>query len=151
MLSDVWSILDILDVLCEVQRLCNTTLQRARLEPWMANAPMCPAKAAGGRFCRFERLRQFITTYIRTFRMSYVRNPTLSVDYLCRNLPVTTYNLLHIWCIPQIKRGAQPFGQCILVAVVAPGQVLKCHASYRAHHNLFLILSAFGLTIYYVT
>ena len=135
MLSDVWRILDILDVLCEVQRLCNTTLQRARLEPWMANV---------------ERLRQVITTYIRTFRMSYVRNPTLSVDYLCRNLPVTTYSLLHIWCIPQIKRGAQPFGQCILVAVVPPGQVLKCHAAYRAHHNLFFILSAFGLTIYYV-
>ena len=135
MLSDVWRILDILDVLCEVQRLCNTTLQRARLEPWMANV---------------ERLRQFITTYIRTFRMSYVRNPTLSVDYLCRNLPVTTYNLLHIWCIPQIKRGAQPFGQCILVAVIPPGQVLKCHASYGAHHNLFFILSTFGLTIYYV-
>ena len=135
MLSDVWRILDILDVLCEVQRLCNTTLQRARLEPWMANV---------------ERLRQVITTYIRTFRMSYVRNPTLSVDYLCRNLPVTTYSLLHIWCIPQIKRGAQPFGQCILVAVVPPGQVLKCHAAYGAHHNLFFILSAFGLTIYYV-
>ena len=135
MLSDVWRILDILDVLCEVQRLCNTTLQRARLEPWMANV---------------ERLRQVITTYIRTFRMSYVRNPTLSIDYLCRNLLVIFQILLHIWCIPQIKRGAQPFGQCILVAVVPPGQVLKCHASYGAHHNLFLILSAFGLTIYYV-
>ncbi len=135
MLSDVWRILDILDVLCEVQRLCNTTLQRARLEPWMANV---------------ERLRQVITTYIRTFRMSYVRNPTLSIDYLCRNLLVIFQILLHIWCIPQIKRGAQPFGQCILVAVVPPGQVLKCHAAYRAHHNLFFILSAFGLTIYYV-
>ena len=135
MLSDVWRILDILDVLCEVQRLCNTTLQRARLEPWMANV---------------ERLRQVITTYIRTFRMSYVRNPTLSIDYLCRNLLVIFQILLHIWCIPQIKRGAQPFGQCILVAVVPPGQVLKCHASYGAHHNLFFILSSFGLTIYYV-
>ena len=135
MLSDVWRILDILDVLCEVQRLCNTTLPRARLEPWMANV---------------ERLRQVITTYIRTFRMSYVRNPTLSIDYLCRNLLVIFQILLHIWCIPQIKRGAQPFGQCILVAVVPPGQVLKCHAAYRAHHNLFFILSAFGLTIYYV-
>ena len=135
MLSDVWRILDILDVLCEVQRLCNTTLQRARLEQWMANV---------------ERLRQVITTYIRTFRMSYVRNPTLSIDYLCRNLLVIFQILLHIWCIPQIKRGAQPFGQCILVAVVPPGQVLKCHAAYRAHHNLFFILSAFGLTIYYV-
>ena len=135
MLSDVWRILDILDVLCEVQRLCNTTLQRARLEPWMANV---------------ERLRQVITTYIRTFRMSYVRNPTLSIDYLCRNLLVIFQILLHIWCIPQIKRGAQPFGQCILVAVVPPGQVLKCHAAYGAHHNLFFILSSFGLTIYYV-
>ena len=68
-------------------------------------------------------------------------------QYLVQNLPKI---LLHIWCIPQIKRGAQPFGQCILVAVVPPGQVLKCHASYGAHHNLFFILSSFGLTIYYV-
>ena len=27
-------------------------LPRARPEPWMANAPKCPAKAASGRFCR---------------------------------------------------------------------------------------------------
>ena len=136
MLSDVWRILDILDVLYEVQRLCNTTLQRARLEPWMANV---------------ERLRQVITTYIRTFRMSCVRNPTLNIDYLCRNLLVISQILLHIWCIPQIKQGAQPFGKCIPVAVIPPGQVLQRHASYRAHHNLILILPARRFTIHYVT
>ena len=95
------------------------------------------------------KLFQLKSEYLENL-MSVTRRKMLMrlAQYLVQNLPKI---LLHIWCIPQIKRGAQPFGQCILVAVVPPGQVLKCHASYGAHHNLFLILSAFGLTIYYVT
>ena len=51
-ICDLCRILVFLNVLYAPQQLGNRTLPRTRPEPWMANAPMRPAKAASGRFCR---------------------------------------------------------------------------------------------------
>ena len=49
---DLCRTLDFLNVLYVSQQLGNRMLPGVRLEPWKANAPKCPAKAASGRFCR---------------------------------------------------------------------------------------------------
>ena len=110
----LWRILDFLNALPTPQQLGNRTLPRARPEPWMANAPMCPAKAAGGRFCRFDGLRPNSTTSIRAFRKSYIRNPEQIRTHICTaypshpNAPSLTYKkiarrlhalLKYIWII----------------------------------------------------
>ena len=53
--------LDFLNVLYVSQQPGNRTLPGARLEPWMANV---------------KRLRQAKTNKTRTFRKSYIRNPS---------------------------------------------------------------------------
>ena len=75
-ICDLCRILVFLNVLYAPQQLGNRTLPRTRPEPWMANAPMRPAKAASGRFCRSRVCVEFISTIFRTFRKSYIRNPS---------------------------------------------------------------------------
>ena len=114
-ICDLCRILVFLNVLYAPQQLGNRTLPRTRPEPWMANAPMRPAKAASGRFCRsngcvnfktpiLEHLENIISATLHKFLTVSAWYPSITPEHI---FPKVCYTYI------DSKKAGRPQGACL--------------------------------------